>query len=151
MNKPTFTADQITVNPKSIHFYVPPITWKGDPIGHIGGNDTFFWLVEGELFLCVDTEYYLLKAGQLAFLPQGKFRKYTCLSKDFTLYTTGFHASAGERNLMEGLGLSNENYVAKAPEAIVNQECQHPTHYSHIRSRTQGAKSLKGCPLSSRY
>lgn len=111
MNIPNFTAREITIRPKHIHFYVPPITWKGDPVGHMGENDSFFWLVEGEVFLCIDKEYYLMKAGQLAFLPQGKFRKYTCLSGNFKLYTMSFHAEADNRNLMEGLGLFEENYV----------------------------------------
>ena len=112
-----FTAEKITVEPVRIQFYVPPVIWKGDPVGHIGENDVFFWLLQGEAVLFVDKECYIMKAGQLAFLPKGKFRRYTAVSKDFMLYTMSFKAESDGRNLMDGLGFAEKNHVVTVENA----------------------------------
>ncbi len=111
MTRHLFETNHVTVKPLYSHFYVPPISWKGDPVGHIGTNDTFFWLAEGEAILFVDTEFYHMTAGQLAFLPKGKTRKYTNITKEISLYTTAFEAEASGFNLMKGLGLYEAAYV----------------------------------------
>lgn len=115
-----FTAQKITIEPVRIQFYVPPVVWKGDAVGHIGENDVFFWLLEGEVALFVEKECYIMRAGQLAFLPKGKFRRYTALSKDFSLYTMTFIAESDGINLMEGLGLTEKNHVVtvESPENL---------------------------------
>lgn len=110
-----FTASKITIEPVGVQFYVPPVVWIGDPKGHIGKNDAFFWLLEGEMVLFIEKECYILKAGQLAFLPKGKFRRYTAVSKNFTLYSTRFIAESDGVNLMEGLGLTESNHVVNVP------------------------------------
>ena len=111
MKKEKFVIDKLTLKPISINFYVPPVVWKGDPVGHIGEKDVFFWILEGEIILFIDSDYYILRPGQLAFLPKGKKRRYTPLSKKLSMYTMGFFAEADGVNLMEGLGLTEGNYV----------------------------------------
>lgn len=91
--------------------FVPPMLWKGDPKGHIGDNDVFFWVLEGECFLRVDSEYSVIRAGQLAFLPKGKMRSYTQVSESFALYEIAFSATVGGENLMELFGMTEGDYV----------------------------------------
>ncbi len=91
--------------------FIPPMVWKGDPLGHIGGTDVFFWVLEGECFLRIDSEYSIVRAGQLAFLPKGKFRSYTHTSEQFTMYEMAFSASVDGQNLMEAFGMCDGNFV----------------------------------------
>ena len=77
---------EITIRPEAIYLYVPPIVWKGDPLGHIGEKDLFFWVIEGECFLKIDNQNYIVHPGQLAYLPKGKMRTYTHVSERFTMY-----------------------------------------------------------------
>ena len=101
------SKDGIHIIPKETAIYVPPMVWKGDPIGHIGTNDTFFFVLEGECFLKVESEYSVIKSGQLAFLPKGKMRSYTQVSNAFSMYEMSFSANVGERNLMEIFGMTD--------------------------------------------
>ena len=105
------SKDGILIIPKETAIYVPPMVWKGDPIGHIGQNDTFFFVLEGECFLKVDSEYSIIKPGQLAFLPKGKMRSYTQVSRTFSMYEMSVFANVGERNLMEIFGMTDGDYV----------------------------------------
>ena len=109
-------CEKITVNPVRIQFYVPPVVWKGDPVGHMGENDVFFWLLEGEMALFIEKECYIMKKGQLAFLPKGKFRRYIALSNEFTLYTMSFVAESEGANLMGSLGLTENNHVVSVAD-----------------------------------
>ncbi len=102
---------ELSIEPIEICLYVPPILWKGDPAGHIGINDLFFLVLEGECFLSVDSENYIIKPGQLAYLPKGKRRAYTHASGRFSMYEMAFSASCDGKNLMEWLGLAEENFV----------------------------------------
>lgn len=122
-------CEKITVTPVRIQFYVPPVVWKGDPVGHIGENDVFFWLLEGEMTLFIDKECYIMKKGQLAFLPKDKFRRYTAISKDFTLYTMSFIANSEGVNLMEGLGLTENNHVVNVTEPDELTKCFETSSY----------------------
>lgn len=99
-----------------VFMYVPPIVWKGDCIGHIGKNDTFFFVLEGECFLVIDDEYSIIRPGQLAFLPKGKKRAYTHASEHFCMYEMAFSANGDGQNLMEILGLTQSNFVVDVPE-----------------------------------
>lgn len=105
------SKDGIHIIPKETAIYVPPLVWKGDPIGHIGKNDTFFYVLEGECFLKVESEYSVIKSGQLAFLPKGKMRSYTQVSNTFSMYEMSFSANVGERNLMEIFGMTDGDFV----------------------------------------
>lgn len=106
-----FQLEKLTIKPLATYLYVPPIVWKGDSVGHIGENDLFFFVLEGECFLSVDSENYIIKPGQLAFLPKGKRRAYTHVSKRFSMYEMAFSATCENENLMKLLGLTEENFV----------------------------------------
>lgn len=108
-----FDADikNFSVTPIIVSLYVPPITWKGDPKGHIGTNDVFFWVVEGECYLMIEDKCYIVKPGQLAFLPKGLMRTYTQISENFLMYEMAFSAKLNGENLFDVLGLSNGNHV----------------------------------------
>ena len=106
-----FTAQEITVKTNSVGYYVPPMVFKGDPVGHIGEHDCFYWLIDGTFSLFIDKECYIMQPGQLAFLPKGQFRKYTNISEKATIYTMRFSAKSGGENLMKGLGCTDYGYV----------------------------------------
>ncbi len=111
MNDRELTLNKITVKPEAIYLYVPPIVWKGDSIGHIGKRDLFFWVIEGECFLRIDNQNYIIHPGQLAYLPKGKMRAYTHASERFTMYEMAFSAEANGKPLMELLKLTEEDFV----------------------------------------
>lgn len=114
--KELFSIKNLSVTPIEICLYVPPIVWKGDAVGHIGINDLFFWVLEGECFLQIDSETYIIKPGQLAYLPKGKVRSYTHVSERFSMYEMAFCATSDDKNLMELLGLTQENFVVTIPD-----------------------------------
>ncbi len=104
-------TEGINIVPIYTAVYVPPMLWKGDAVGHMGDNDVFFWVLEGECYIRVDSEYSVIKAGQLAFLPKGKMRAYTQVSETFALYEISFSATVGGENLMKLFGLTDGDYV----------------------------------------
>lgn len=107
------TIQGISVSPKKTQLYIPPIKWHGDPKGHIGVYDTFFYVVSGECSLMIDGEYTILKEGDLAFLPKGKMRAYSNMSETITLYEMNFSAEIDGENWYSALGLENGNYVVR--------------------------------------
>lgn len=111
-----FKLNELTVKPLDISLYVPPIVWKGDSVGHIGQRDVFFWVLEGECFLSIDSQNYIIRPGQLAYLPKGKMRAYTHASERFTMYEMSFSAQANGEELMEVLGLTEHNFVVDIPD-----------------------------------
>lgn len=116
MNEEEITLKEITVKPETFYYYVPPIVWKGDSVGHIGKRDLFFWVLEGECFLRIDTQNYIIRPGQLAYLPKGKMRAYTHASERFSMYEMAFSATSEGNNLMEILNLTEENFVVNIPD-----------------------------------
>jgi len=104
-------VNTLTLRPIYVSFYMPPIIFKGDPLGHIGINDVFCLLLKGSMVLFIEDNFYLVREGQLAFLPKGKLRRYTSLTKDITLYTMSFSAESDGANLMSELGLTEHNHV----------------------------------------
>lgn len=97
----------LTLRPIAVYMHVPPAVWKGDRRGHIGSNDTFFWVLEGECFLTVGEKSTIVRPGQLAFLPKGVHRAYTHASERFAMYEMAFSASVNEgQNLMRFLQLA---------------------------------------------
>lgn len=115
MQKQIFKLKQVTVSPKVLSLYVPPIVWKGDAVGHVGVNDLFFWVLEGECFLSIDSENYIVRPGQLAYLPKGKMRTYTHISEHFSMYEMAFSVKSGDEDIMSILGLSEQNFVVDIP------------------------------------
>lgn len=108
--KPLF-GKELTIRPIQVSLYIPPMVWKGDPVGHIGTNDVFFYILEGECFLNIDSQYYIAHPGQLVFLPKDKHRAYTHSSKNFRMYEMAFSAEIGGQNLMQAMGLSDSDFL----------------------------------------
>lgn len=115
MQEQIFELKDLTVSPIELSLYVPPIVWKGDSVGHIGVNDLFFWVLEGECFLNIDSKTHIIRPNQLAFLPKGKMRAYTHASEHFSMYEMAFSATSGGENLMNILGLCDQNFVVDVP------------------------------------
>ncbi len=115
LEKQMFIVKELSVEPVGVFLYVPPIVWKGDSVGHIGENDIFFWVLEGECFLSIDAQSYIVRPGQLAYLPKGKMRAYTHASERFSMYEMAFVAKANGEELMEILGLGEQNFVVDIP------------------------------------
>jgi len=111
MDKHNFKLNDLEIKPIAVSLHIPPIVWKGDCIGHIGSNDTFFFVLEGECFLNIDSQYTLIRPGQLAYLPKGKKRAYTHISEPFTMYEMAFSAAINGQDLMEFLKLRSGNFV----------------------------------------
>ncbi|MDP4132668.1 MAG: AraC family transcriptional regulator [Bacillota bacterium] len=134
---PEIKLDSISVSPKNIQFYIPPMTWKGDPVGHVGMNDVFFFVVSGECYLTIEDKYYIVKPGQLAFLPKGKRRAYTHMSNYFAMYEIWFSVEANGNDLFELLGLTDGNYVVDTESPnIVSQFFEKSMHYEYYKSVT---------------
>lgn len=110
------------------YMYLPPITWKGDIVGHIGQLDTFFWVLEGECFLIIEDEAYIVGAGQLAFLPKGKMRTYTHISERFVMYEMAFSAESSGQALFDLLGFTSGDYVVDIPEQTALTELFENSH-----------------------
>lgn len=113
---PTDAIRETAVRPIDVMMYLPPITWKGDCVGHIGENDTFFWVLEGECFLLIEDQATLVRAGQLAFLPKGKMRTYTHAAEPFCMYEMAFSSTADGVDLMDSLGLRDGPYAVDIPD-----------------------------------
>lgn len=100
----------IKVYPYGAHIYVPPIVWRGDPDGHVGIYDTFFYVVEGEISLFIEEDGYILRSGDLAFLPKGKRRAYTTLSSGVSLYEINFGAEINDMPWQQALMLEDKSH-----------------------------------------
>lgn len=116
MDEQFITLKELTIKPQTLYLYVPPIVWKGDSVGHIGKRDLFFWVIEGECFLRIDNQNYIIRPGQLAYLPKGKVRAYTHASDTFRMYEMAFSATSKGKSLMELLGLTEGDFVVDIPD-----------------------------------
>jgi len=117
-----FELKNLLIEPVETSLYIPPIVWKGDSLGHLGINDLFFFVLEGECFLNVDNESYIIKPGQMAFLPKGKMRTYTHSSENFKMYEMAFVATTENKNLMNVLELDCGDFVIDVPD--VKKVCE---------------------------
>lgn len=106
-----FKIHELSIKPIHHQLYMPPMVWKGDCVGHVGINDNFFWVLEGECFVNIDSQCFIVRPGQLAYLPKGKMRSYTHSSEKFTMYEMSFSAEVNGQDLMELLDLTESNYV----------------------------------------
>ena len=111
-----YRLGDLTVKPASLYLHVPPFVWKGDCVGHVGKNDLFFWVLEGECYLHIDSQSYIVRPGQMAYLPKGKMRAYTHASKRFSMYEMAFVAKSDGKELMQVLGLDEGDFVVDIPE-----------------------------------
>ena len=117
-----FNPENLEISLSRTSLYVSPILWKGDPVGHVGANDVFFFVLEGECYLNIASETHILRRGQLAFLPKGKVRKYTQMSDGFAMYEMSFSVTANGENLMEALGFTDGNYIVDVPNIDMLKE-----------------------------
>ena len=101
--------ESFNIIPRIVQLYFPPINWKGDPKGHIGNSDAFFFVVSGECCVIVDGECHILKSGDLAFMPKGEMRSYFSMCKDLTMYEINFEAYINGEPWHKVLGISKEN------------------------------------------
>jgi len=120
------------IKPLGIFMYLPQITWKGDCVGHIGENDVFFWVLEGECFLLIDDEATIVRPGQLAYLPKGKKRMYTHASRRFSMYEMAFSAEANGKNLMKILGLDENNFVVDISDKETMSSYFEKSHHAEM-------------------
>ena len=111
-----YRLGELTVKPASLYLHVPPFVWKGDCVGHIGKNDLFFWVIEGECYLHIDSQSFIVRPGQMAYLPKGKMRAYTHASERFSMYEMAFVAKSDGKELMQVLGLDEGEFVVDIPE-----------------------------------
>ncbi len=132
MDITTFKLEELNIRPQNIYLYVPPVVWKGDSVGHIGENDLFFWVLEGECFLRIDSQSYIIRPGQLAFLPKGKLRAYTHASKRFSMYEMSFSADANGINLMKVLGLTEDNFVVSISDRDIMSALFESSHRKEL-------------------
>lgn len=102
---------EFALTPLRVDIFTPPIRWKGDPVGHMGGTDTFYYVVEGECYVMIDGESYIVKPGQLMYLPKGKMRIYSTLSDNLVMYEIGFRFLIDGVDWYTALNMSHSNYV----------------------------------------
>lgn len=101
----------LEIFPKTFFLNRTSANWNGDIAGHVGVNDVFFFVLKGECYLKIDKKSYIVREGQLAFLPKGKMRTYTRISEEFCMREVGFEAKIDGKNLFEYLELTENNYV----------------------------------------
>lgn len=107
----------VAVVPSTSRVYAPPIQFGGSQAGHTGEGDLFMMLEKGAMFVVIGKEPYILRPGQLAFLPDGVFRAYTPTVHDYTLYTYTMRITTEGQNLFRFLNLTAGNYVVTVPSA----------------------------------
>lgn len=105
----------VTVIPSSSRVYAPPIQFGGSIAGHTGEGDLFMCLEKGAMFIIIGKEQYILRPGQLAFLPDGVFRAYVPTVQDYTLYTYTMRITTQGKSLFHFLHLTEGNYVVQPP------------------------------------
>ncbi len=105
---------------KDIAFHVPPIKWNGDILGHIGINDVFFFVLSGECYMKIEDDCFIVKSGQIAYLPKGKMRAYTRVTENFVMYEIAFDIKADGKELFPLIGLDKGEYAVDTenPDAI---------------------------------
>lgn len=111
----------LQLRPLRTNLYLPPIRWRGDPTGHLGGHDTFFWVVRGECYVMIGSESFIVKAGQLVFLPKGKMRTYSTLSEDLIMYEMNFSAYMDGEIWSHRLGIESGYVVDIADAQVVSR------------------------------
>jgi hypothetical protein len=105
-----------SVEVMDIAFHVPPIKWKGDILGHIGINDVFFYVISGECYMKIEDDCFIVKSGQIVYLPKGKLRAYTRVTEDFVMYEIAFSVTADGKELFSSIGLDEGDYAVDAED-----------------------------------
>ncbi len=135
--------NDLSLSVYDVLLYVPPLAtaWRGDPKGHIGLMDAFFYVVKGKCFLKIEDKICVLKEGELAFLPKGRMRTYTRISEDFGLYEILFSAKTGSIDLFPFLGIYEGGAVCPSPEKT-KKLFESSLRYEHNKSGLFDIKAL---------
>ncbi len=138
-----FPKGGANLTPLAAHLYVPPIIWRGDPVGHTGTYDCIFFLISGECYVKIDNDSFVLKPGQLAFLPKGKMRTYTTVSENFAMYEIAFDLKIGDENWCDAMGYGDELFFVDAedPERL-SRLFEESVRHEHNRSMMYDIISL---------
>lgn len=114
-----YPAGGFSLRPIAVQLYVPPIVWRGDPVGHIGTNDCFFFLLSGECCIQIEEESFVLKSGQLAFLPRGKRRTYTTMDDNITMYEIAFEFNIDDVYWYDAMGFDKDLFCVDVDDPAV--------------------------------
>ena len=106
-----------------MQLFIPPIYWRGDPIGHIGIYDTFFLVVDGECCFIIDDNYFIAHSGDLVFMPKGKMRAYANMTNELTLYEINFQAEINGQNWHDFLSLPQDEHIIKVKDMEEIKKC----------------------------
>ncbi len=133
--------ESLNIIPKIVQLYFPPINWKGDPKGHIGNSDAFFFVMSGECCVILDNECHILRSGDLVYMPKGKMRAYFSMCRELTMYEINFEAYVNTKPWNEALGIDNSfpvvhsdngEYIAKLFEDSLRYEMNKDPMYDVI-------------------
>jgi hypothetical protein len=127
----TPSINNIKLEPKIVQLYVPPIKWKGDPIGHVGKNDALFFVASGECCFIVDEVSFVAKAGELVFLPKDRMRSYTTVNESsLQLYEMNFVAEIDGVYWNDAIGWKKNVYslVPRNPD-VIRRLFEESVHY----------------------
>lgn len=119
----------ITFYPSASTLHTPPVKYLGDLKGHIGISNIFFYMIDGELLVTNDDKKFVLRSGQLIFLPSGHFRSYVPLTKDIALYELSVRTEVEGVDLFEYLHLNDGNYLVNIPK---EEEKEFRTYFEKI-------------------
>ena len=133
--------DSFKIIPRIVQLYFPPINWKGDPKGHIGKSDAFFFVVSGECCVIINGEAHILRSGELIYMPKGKVRSYFSMCQELTMYEINFEAYINSCPWNEALGVDGSypvvsvddcSYIAGLFEASLRYEMNKDAMYDVI-------------------
>lgn len=135
--------ESFRVIPRIAQLYFPRVNWKGDPKGHRGNSDAFFFVVSGECCVIVNDECHILKSGDLVYMPKGEMRSYFSMCNELTMYEINFEAYVNEIPWNNALNITSSNsslmvhtdnpeYIAELFEQSVRYEMNKDAMYDVI-------------------
>ena len=126
----------LTLEPKIVQLFIPPIKWKGDAVGHIGNNDALFFVASGECCIIIEEKSFIIKEGELAFLPKNKMRSYTTVHEEsLTLYEVNFDAKIDGVYWYDALGFSGDAFVVNPKnKAEIKRLFEESVRYEHKKN-----------------
>lgn len=106
----------VQVKPWSSTIYTPPLRFEGSALGHMGEGHLFLYLEKGAMFVLIGKRAYILRPGQLAFLPDGVFRAYVPTTSDYVLHAYTMYIAVEDAELFRFLNLCSDSYVVNVPD-----------------------------------
>ena len=99
----------ISIVPGNVRFQKPHVFWVED---FIFSDDNLYFVVDGELAICVEGKHYIARKNQAALLPAGKQAVYGLTSlQNLSLYQIDFEILIDGVNLFKYFQLDRHNYV----------------------------------------